>query len=110
MDEAGNGQTLDPAGPDAPPVLVVGGFTVHDSHIKQLTWDFLNIKKTYRPQLRRALHLSEVITRRSRVPTSARTSVSGTGTSVGRRCSSSTRWSTVHSPTGEASPALAWSP
>ncbi|CAL9501102.1 DUF3800 domain-containing protein [Streptomyces sp. enrichment culture] len=61
IDEAGNGQTLDPARPDAPPVLVVGGFTVHDSHIKQLTWDFLNIKKTYRPQLRRALHLSEVI-------------------------------------------------
>ncbi|MFJ7101968.1 DUF3800 domain-containing protein [Streptomyces albogriseolus] len=61
IDEAGNGQTLDPARPDAPPVLVVGGFTIHDSHIKQLTWDFLNIKKTYRPQLRRSLHLSEMI-------------------------------------------------
>ncbi|MFD8520300.1 DUF3800 domain-containing protein [Streptomyces capillispiralis] len=61
VDEAGNGQTLDPARPDAPPVLVVGGFTVHDSRIKQLTWDFLNIKKTYRPQLRRAPHLSDVI-------------------------------------------------
>ncbi|MGX4691382.1 DUF3800 domain-containing protein [Streptomyces sp. JNUCC 63] len=61
IDEAGNGQTLDPARPDAPPVLVVGGFTVHDSHIKGLTWDFLNVKKKYRPQLRHAVHLSEVV-------------------------------------------------
>ncbi|WTB90142.1 DUF3800 domain-containing protein [Streptomyces cellulosae] len=61
IDEAGNGQTLDPSRPDAPPVLVVGGFTVHDSCIKQLTWDFLTVKKTYRPQLGRARHLSEVI-------------------------------------------------
>ncbi|GAB2870892.1 hypothetical protein GCM10027074_43150 [Streptomyces deserti] len=61
IDEAGNGQTLDPARPDAPPVLVVGGFTVHDSHIKRMTWDFLSLKKRYRPQLRRAVHLSEVI-------------------------------------------------
>ena len=61
IDEAGKGQTLDPARPDAPPVLVVGGFTVHDSHIKQMTWDFLSLKKKFRPQLRRAVHLSEVI-------------------------------------------------
>lgn len=61
VDEAGNGQTLDPSRPDAPPVLVVGGFTVHDSHIKHLTWDFLNVKKKYRPWLRGAKHLSEVI-------------------------------------------------
>lgn len=61
IDEAGNGQILDPARPDAPPVLVVGGFTVHDAHIKQMTWDFLSLKKKYRPQLRRAIHLSEVI-------------------------------------------------
>lgn len=61
IDEAGNGQTLDPARPDAPPVLVVGGFTVHDSAIKDLTWDFLKAKKKYRPQLRHAMHLSEVI-------------------------------------------------
>ncbi|MGA5314656.1 DUF3800 domain-containing protein [Streptomyces pseudogriseolus] len=61
IDEAGNGQTLDPSRPDAPPVLVVGGFTVHDSHIKRLTWDFLNVKKKYRPWLRGAEHLSEVI-------------------------------------------------
>ncbi|MFH8800387.1 DUF3800 domain-containing protein [Streptomyces sp. NPDC017936] len=61
IDEAGNGQTLGPARPDAPPVLVVGGFTVHDSHIKRLTWDFLGVKKKYRPQLLRAPHLSEVV-------------------------------------------------
>ncbi|MER6112048.1 DUF3800 domain-containing protein [Streptomyces hirsutus] len=61
IDEAGNGQTLDPAKPDAPPVLIVGGFTVQDSRIKQLTWDFLNVKKRYRPQLRNASRLSEVI-------------------------------------------------
>ncbi|MGW0076362.1 DUF3800 domain-containing protein [Streptomyces cellulosae] len=61
IDEAGNGQTLDPSRPDAPPALVVGGFTVHDSCVKQLTWGFLTVKKTYRPQLGRARHLAEVI-------------------------------------------------
>lgn len=61
IDEAGNGQTLAPVRPDAPPVLVVGGFTLHDSMIKDLTWEFLQIKKTYRPHLRHADHLSDVI-------------------------------------------------
>ena len=61
IDEAGNGQTLEPARPDAPPVLVVGGFTVPRAQVKDLTWDFLNVKKHYRPQLRRAEQLSEVI-------------------------------------------------
>ncbi|SCK36129.1 Protein of unknown function [Streptomyces sp. WMMB 714] len=61
IDEAGNGQTLDPARPDAPPVLVVGGFTVPRSQVKALTWDFLKVKKHYRPQLQRATFLSEVI-------------------------------------------------
>ncbi|MFI7350377.1 DUF3800 domain-containing protein [Streptomyces sp. NPDC049936] len=61
IDEAGNGQTLDPARPDAPPVLVVGGFTVPRAHIKSLTWAFLDVKKHYRPQLRNAEQLSEVI-------------------------------------------------
>lgn len=61
IDEAGNGQTLDPARPDAPPVLVVGGFTAPRSQVKDLTWDFLEVKKHYRPQLRRADQLSDVI-------------------------------------------------
>ncbi|MFE1311698.1 DUF3800 domain-containing protein [Streptomyces sp. NPDC058755] len=61
IDEAGNGQTLDPARPDAPPVLVVGGFTVPRAQIKSLTWAFLEAKKQYRPQLRNAEQLSEVI-------------------------------------------------
>ncbi|MFC8305102.1 DUF3800 domain-containing protein [Streptomyces olivaceus] len=61
IDEAGNGQTLDPARPDAPPVLVVGGFTVPRAHVKSLTWAFLDVKKHYRPQLRSAEQLSEVI-------------------------------------------------
>lgn len=61
IDEAGNGQTLDPARPDAPPVLVVGGFTVPRSHVKDLAWEFLRVKKHYRPQLQRADHLSDVI-------------------------------------------------
>ncbi|MBU6533071.1 DUF3800 domain-containing protein [Streptomyces sp. NPDC057245] len=61
IDEAGNGQTIDPARPDAPPVLVVGGFTVPRSHVKSLTWAFLDVKKHYRPQLRSAEQLSEVI-------------------------------------------------
>ncbi|GAA2593342.1 DUF3800 domain-containing protein [Streptomyces lienomycini] len=61
IDEAGNGQTLDPARPDAPPVLVVGGFTVPRAHVRSLTWAFLDVKKHYRPQLRNAEQLSEVI-------------------------------------------------
>ncbi|HEY9441498.1 MAG TPA: DUF3800 domain-containing protein, partial [Streptomyces sp.] len=61
IDEAGNGQALDPARLDAPPVLVVGGFTVPRAHVKDLTWDFLNVKKQYRPQLRHVMHLSELI-------------------------------------------------
>ncbi|MFI1207839.1 DUF3800 domain-containing protein [Streptomyces sp. NPDC020802] len=61
IDEAGNGQTLDPARPDAPPVLVVGGFTVPRAQVRSLTWAFLDVKKHYRPQLRNAEQLSEVI-------------------------------------------------
>ncbi|MFB6771891.1 DUF3800 domain-containing protein [Streptomyces sp. NPDC056337] len=61
IDEAGNGQTLDPARPDAPPVLVVGGFTVPRTQVRSLTWAFLDVKKHYRPQLRNAEQLSEVI-------------------------------------------------
>ncbi|NEE49914.1 DUF3800 domain-containing protein, partial [Streptomyces sp. SID8455] len=61
IDEAGNGQTLDPMRPDAPPVLVVGGFTVPRAQVKSLTWAFLDVKKHYRPQLRKADQLSEVI-------------------------------------------------
>ncbi|MFH8469675.1 DUF3800 domain-containing protein [Streptomyces sp. NPDC017991] len=60
IDEAGNGQTLDPVRPDAPPVLVVGGVTVPRSQVKDLTWDFLAVKKHYRPQLCKAEQLSEV--------------------------------------------------
>lgn len=45
IDEAGNGQTLDPVRPDAPPVLVVGGFTVPRAQVKSLTWAFLDVKK-----------------------------------------------------------------
>ncbi|MEU9320675.1 DUF3800 domain-containing protein [Streptomyces sp. NPDC048295] len=61
IDEAGNGQTLDPAKPDAPPVLVIGGFSVPRSQVKDLTWEFLNVKKHYRPQLKHVMHLSELI-------------------------------------------------
>ncbi|MGW3162744.1 DUF3800 domain-containing protein [Streptomyces sp. NPDC001142] len=61
IDEAGNGQTLDPAKPDAPPVLVIGGFTVPRSQVKELTWAFLKVKKHYRPQLQHVTHLSELI-------------------------------------------------
>ncbi len=45
IDESGNGQTLDPARPDALPVLVVGGFTAPCAHVKSLTWGFLVFKK-----------------------------------------------------------------
>ncbi|MEU6540792.1 DUF3800 domain-containing protein [Streptomyces sp. NPDC047000] len=61
IDEAGNGQTLDPERPDAPPVLVVGGFTVPHTQLRSLTWAFLDIKKHYRPQLQHAEQLSDLI-------------------------------------------------
>ncbi|MFI6057352.1 hypothetical protein [Streptomyces sp. NPDC051286] len=38
-------------------MLIVGGFTVPRSRVKGLTWDFLNIKKHYRPQLGHVIHL-----------------------------------------------------
>lgn len=61
LDEAGNGQTLEQSAPDAPPVFVLGGLTVHDRHIKGLVWDFLELKKKHRPMLRSVELLSEVI-------------------------------------------------
>jgi uncharacterized protein DUF3800 len=61
VDESGDGQTLDPARPDAPPVMVIGGILVPEACLKPLAWDFIALKKQYRPTLRQAPRLSEVI-------------------------------------------------
>ncbi|HEY2670590.1 MAG TPA: DUF3800 domain-containing protein [Rugosimonospora sp.] len=52
IDEAGNEQVLDPALPDACPVLVVAGLVVAEAQVKPLAWEFLNIKKKYLPGAR----------------------------------------------------------
>jgi hypothetical protein len=61
VDESGDGQTVDPATPDAPPVMVIGGILVNESELRELTWEFIALKKRFRPSLRQAAKLSEVI-------------------------------------------------
>lgn len=61
VDESGDGQTVDPSTPEAPPVMVIGGIIVSESALRALTWDFIALKKQFRPTLRQAAKLSEVI-------------------------------------------------
>ncbi|QEU85472.1 DUF3800 domain-containing protein [Streptomyces viridosporus T7A] len=61
VDESGDGQTVDPSAPEAPPVMVIGGIVVEESALRTLTWDFIALKKQFRPTLRNAVKLSEVI-------------------------------------------------
>lgn len=61
VDESGDGQTVHPSTPEAPPVMVIGGIIVEESALRSLTWDFIALKKQFRPTLRNAVRLSEVI-------------------------------------------------
>ncbi|MGP4089689.1 DUF3800 domain-containing protein [Streptomyces sp. KR55] len=61
VDESGDGQTVDPSTPEAPPVMAIGGIIVDESRLRALTWDFIDFKKQFRPTLRRTAKLSEVI-------------------------------------------------
>ncbi|MFE7543645.1 DUF3800 domain-containing protein [Streptomyces platensis] len=61
IDESGTGQALNPAVPDSVPVLAIGGFTVPESQMKALAWDFIALKKQFRPELRTVPTLSQVV-------------------------------------------------
>ncbi|MEU8785567.1 DUF3800 domain-containing protein [Streptomyces sp. NPDC048637] len=61
VDESGTGQVLNPAVPDSVPVLAIGGFTVPESQMKALAWDFIALKKQFRPELRTVPTLSQVV-------------------------------------------------
>lgn len=60
LDESGDEQPLRTA--TDPPVLVLGGLVVDHERARGLTYDFLQLKKTFRPQLRvPGVQLSDVI-------------------------------------------------
>ncbi|WP_275557513.1 DUF3800 domain-containing protein [Streptomyces sp. 5-6(2022)] len=61
LDESGTGQVLNPAVPDSVPVMAIGGFTVPESQVKALAWDFIALKKRFRPELRKLPTLSQVV-------------------------------------------------
>ncbi|MFE7294868.1 DUF3800 domain-containing protein [Streptomyces sp. NPDC057579] len=61
LDESGTGQTLNPAVPDSVPVMVIGGFTVPENQVQGLVWDFLELKKRFRPELRRLSSLTQMV-------------------------------------------------
>lgn len=60
VDEAGDEQALRTR--TDPPVLVLGGLIVEESHAQALIWEFLQLKKRFNPSLNRAdAKLSDVI-------------------------------------------------
>ncbi|MFE4496357.1 DUF3800 domain-containing protein [Streptomyces niveus] len=61
LDESGTGQVLNPGVADSVPVMVIGGFTVPESQVKALAWDFIALKKRFRPELCKLPALSQVV-------------------------------------------------
>lgn len=60
IDEAGDEQPLRTR--TDPPVLVLGGLIVEESHAQALVWEFLQLKKRFNPSLTKAgVKLSEVV-------------------------------------------------
>ena len=60
VDEAGDEQPLRTR--TDPPVLVIGGLIVEESHARALVWDFLMLKKKFNPSLSgENVKLSDVI-------------------------------------------------
>lgn len=51
VDESGDAGACDREHPDASPVFVVVGLTVSTQRLKSLTWEFLQLKKTFEPRL-----------------------------------------------------------
>ncbi len=58
VDESGNDQVLNCR--EAPPAVVLVGVTVAESRLKDVAWDYLQLKKMFRPQLC-SVKLSELI-------------------------------------------------
>ena len=61
MDESGSSDLLCKATPTSTPVLVVAGLIVPGDHVRDLVWDFLQLKKRFNPSLATASWLSDVI-------------------------------------------------
>ncbi len=62
VDEAGSSEVCTRATPDSSPLLVLAGLIVAQPQQKDLVWDFLRIKKKFRPHLaKEATRLSELI-------------------------------------------------
>lgn len=60
IDESGSAELLTVDRPDATPLFVLGGLIVPAERQRGLIWDFLQLKKTFRPNLRKS-QLSDVI-------------------------------------------------
>lgn len=62
VDESGDAEPLRSAIPNSTPAFVLLGVTVPEQSIKDLTWDFLQLKKKFNPSLTgRGVQLSDVI-------------------------------------------------
>ncbi len=60
VDEAGSAELLTSNRPDSTPIFVLGGLIVPDHNQMELVWEFLQLKKRFRPRLATQA-LSEVI-------------------------------------------------
>ena len=60
VDESGSAETLDPAQPSCTPVFVLVGLLVPGEKLRDLNWEFLQLKKQFNPSLAN-VRLSELI-------------------------------------------------
>lgn len=61
VDESGSSELLCESAPGSTPVLVISGLIVPDGKLKDLVWEFLQLKKEFNPSLADAPRLWEVI-------------------------------------------------
>jgi len=62
VDEAGSADLLCESTPASTPILVIAGVIVPDGHLKDVIWEFLQLKKTFNTSLARpGIQLSDVI-------------------------------------------------
>jgi len=60
VDESGSAETLDPVQPSSTPLFVLVGLLVPGEKLRDLNWDFLQLKKEFNPSLAN-VRLSELI-------------------------------------------------
>lgn len=60
IDESGDASLCDVSQPDSPPVFVLAALIVPSSRLKNLTWDYLQLKKQFEPRLLQG-QLSDVV-------------------------------------------------